>query len=182
MPIKKRKTTTFRGGIFDSPPWNFTADDKTKIRRAYSQIWGRLTTDPYTGVGNSPFVDGPVPFAKTRIIVRKGVTIDVQAYGDTQAQKALASARKGDAVFILGQREHTLFFSKRKQQDYWEKHITAAFVVKGDAVELLHRIFEIHEKIDIGLPSFLLFLWDKFKDEARDFAENYEKPDEWESG
>lgn len=172
MEEKGKKEASIRGGLFDSAAWNYQTDDRTKIRRAYTQIWGRITTAPKSGIEN-------VPFARAKVTVRKGITMEAKAFGNTQAQKALAAAERGDMVLVLGQREQTLYHSKKNDRDQWTKDVVAAFVVRGRAVELLHALYEVHEKITIGIPKFLLFLWDRFGEEAKKYSEEYDKPDGW---
>ena len=172
FPADKEHKPSIRGGLFDSPPWWYSTDDKTKIKRAYTQIWGRVTTEPITGIKN-------VPYAIAHVSARWGVTVEVSAFGDTQARMALENVHRGDMVFVLGQRERKLVHRKKKDIDEWGKNMVAAFVCRGDAITLLHDIYEASWEIGIGIPKLLVFLWHKFREEAIVYWAKRDMPDKW---
>lgn len=175
-PPKPKSRPKIRGGVFDSAAWNFKIEDPLLVRRAYTQVWGRLTTDPeYYAMANTTC-------ARARIMARNGHVIEVAAYGDTLASAAIRTAKRGDYLFCLGQRKQSKSYKKKLERETWDAEVKPSIVIVAKHLGLLLQLWEIHEKISIGLPRFLFALWNlpEIQEQAKRQSMWDEKPDVWE--
>lgn len=106
------------------------------------------------------------------------------AYGDTLAAHTLMSTEKGDYVLVFGQRVQEETFKQKLQTETWDSEIRAGLVIVAKHLGLLYQLWEVHEKISIGLPRFLYALWNlpEIQQKAKEQSWWDERPDTWESG
>ena len=121
---------------------------------------------------------------KCMVTMRRGHTAEVVAYGDTLAAHQLSTVKKHDYVLCFGQRKKKESFKKKIQDMTWDTEVRPSIVIVAKQIGLLSQLWEVHEKIDIGIPRFLMALWNlpEIQKQAREQSLFDERPDEWESG
>ena len=176
FPVPKPpKLQKLRGGVFDSIPWRFSVDSPDTTR-SYTCVWGRATFDAaFIAMNNTTAV-------RAHIMARKGHSTEVVAYGDTLAAHTLNTVKKRDYVLCFGQRCQKETYKKKEQRETWDSEVKVSVVIVAKHLGLLGQLWEVHEKIGIGLPQFLLALWNlpDIQDRAREQSWWDERPDTWE--
>ena len=176
-PPHPEKPQKLHGGIFDSVAWRFP-NEKPTTRRSYACAWGQMGVEPERKSIRNTTV------TKAIIRARRGHSAHIIAYGDTLAAHAIMSTHKGDCVLVFGQRVQQESFKKKLQTETWDSEIRACVVIVAKHLGLLYQLWDVHEKISIGLPRFLYALWNlpEIQEQAKHQSWWDERPDTWESG
>lgn len=176
-PKLKPRKGSLLGGVFDSAAWCFKVEDPHVVKRAYTQLWGKCEYDAEEkGLRNTKEV-------RVKVMARKGHSVEVVSYGDTLAAQCLKTARKGDYIWICGQRYQQSHYHKKLEREKWDAEVRASFVIVAKHIGLLFQLYEVHERIKIGLPNFLYALWTCDKEWQKELIETSwrnQRPDDWE--